>query len=59
MNTNTIILIIAAIAAGALISWLITRSNWAIKLAAVTAELNNAQRLLADRKHLWKMPTAR
>jgi DNA recombination protein RmuC len=50
MNTNTIILIIAAFAAGAIISWLITRSGWAVKLAASTAELNNAQKLLADQK---------
>ena len=50
MNTNTIILIIAALAAGALISWLITKANWAVKLAAATAELNNAQKLLADQK---------
>ena len=50
MNTNTIILIIAALAAGALLSWLITRANWAVKLAAVNAELNNAQRLLSEQK---------
>ena len=50
MNTNTIILIIAALAAGALLSWLITRTNWAVKLAAVNAELNNAQRLLSEQK---------
>src|SRR4249919_865455 len=50
MNTNTIILIMAALLLGAILSWFITRSNWSIKLAAVTAELNNAQRLLADQK---------
>jgi DNA recombination protein RmuC len=50
MNANTILLILIALAAGALISWLITRASWAVKLAALTAELNNAQRLLADQK---------
>jgi len=51
MNTNTIVIVvIAAFAAGALISWMIIRANWAVKLAVVTAELNNAQKLLADQK---------
>ena len=51
MNTITIVLlIVGAIAAGAVISWLVTRANWTVKLAAVTAELNNAQKLLADQK---------
>jgi DNA recombination protein RmuC len=50
MNTNTILLILTALAAGAIISWLITRANWSVKLAAATAELNNAQRRLADQK---------
>ena len=50
MNTNTILLIIAAFAAGVLLSWIITRTNWAVKLAAANAELSNAQKLLAEQK---------
>src|SRR5664279_1151688 len=51
MNTSTlVIVIIAALTVGAIISWLVTRAKWSIKLASVTAELNNAQRLLADQK---------
>jgi DNA recombination protein RmuC len=50
MNATTILLIVTAFAAGAIIAWLITRANWAIKLATVNADLNNAQRLLADQK---------
>jgi DNA recombination protein RmuC len=51
MNTGTIVLlIIAAIGLGALISWLVTRMIWSVKLAAVRSELINAQGLLAEQK---------
>jgi DNA recombination protein RmuC len=47
MSTITIVvLVIAALAAGSLLSWVLVRSHWAVKLAVMTANFDMAEKKL-------------
>jgi DNA recombination protein RmuC len=51
MTTTTIVLaVLVALSVGAIISWIVTRSHWSVKLASVAAELNSTQKQLVDQK---------
>ena len=48
MSSNTTFLLIISFAVGMIISWLIARSKWAVRLAIMKADLDSAKKQLAD-----------